>query len=92
MKASGCQKVGGILVETPHFGHIWQVELIHCAAVITLSSPCVLSSPSQEGVLRGKERIKNTPTTKIQVIKEEMRQVENMEKIFNLTSNQRNAN
>lgn len=45
-----------------------------------MSSPGVLSSASQEGVLRGKEKIKNTPTTKIRFTKEEMRQVENMEK------------
>lgn len=74
--------MGGTLVGgTPHFGHIWPVELIHWATVITMNSPCVLSSAPQEGVLRGKEKIKNTPTTTIQVIKEEMRQVENMEKI-----------
>lgn len=41
---------------------------------------CSLSSTPQEGVLRGKEKIKNTPTIKIRFTKEEMRQVENMEK------------
>lgn len=38
------------------------------------------SAPPQEGVLRGKEKIKNTPTTNIRFTKEEMQQVENMEK------------
>ena len=40
----------------------------------------MLSSAPQEGVLRGKEKIKNIPTTKIRFTKEEMQQVENMEK------------
>lgn len=41
---------------------------------------CSLSSTPQDGVLRGKEKIKNTPTIKIRFTKEEMRQVENVEK------------
>lgn len=41
---------------------------------------CSFSFLPQEGVLRGKEKIKNTPTTKIRFTKEEMQQVENMEK------------
>lgn len=58
------------------------VELIHLLlrCHYYLLSLGVLSSIPQEGVLRGKEKIKNTPTTKIQYTKEEMQQVENMEK------------
>ena len=92
MLASGHLGRGDVGQRSPRQGECWRwdstlppiapVELIHllgCRHYCVLSLSALSSTP-QEGVLRGKEKIKNTPTTKIRFTKEEMWQVENMEK------------
>lgn len=82
MLASGHQRQGRCWRWDPALPPIAPAELIplRCCSHCCVRSLSVLSSTPQEGVLRGKEKIKNTPTTKIRFTKEEMWQVENVEK------------